>query len=580
MTSTTLLVVLVAVVAPLVFYVIAGWRDHAAKRSIAADGSEAESSDETVQFFAAGRGLSVPQYATTTVAYGLQMAAVILFAQWGYYYGYSTFLVPIAWSLGFVLLGLAAQQLDTFLQDPQTLHGFLGDQHGGGREVGSPTLVRIAAIATLLGLGGALFAELGYTSDLLQHLLGRTDSFRYLLMAFFLASALTYVLPGGFRAVVDTDRRQLPVSYIGLAALLSTVIFMGTRLGADVAAPAVIGTLSFGAIAVTAVVGIVGSDTKPKLARIVSVTVPIVSLGLVVAAYGFGTSLPAGVLPSGVSSAPWSPQPMAMLAGLSLLLANGLWQFVDLSAFQRLTALHLPESSAQRTKVLRKAIFWTALESPVSWCIGIAIGIALGQLGTFGGPDAAWTAYEAFLGALATGEGIGTVLPLTLRMAVVGLCLAAFVAIMLSSVDSLGSAVAYTTTSDLLGMKRGVPTNRARVITVVVIVGIWGLLALWQAFLSPGHNISAWLYTAYAMQLSLLGVCICALLGVRLPPPLAIASVALGVVASVGTGIVLVARANPDVYVLPPIVAASVSLLLVLLPLGRSLLSRGGGAAR
>lgn len=497
----------------------------------------------------------------------------------GYYYGYWTLVVPLAWCAGFLLLALAAGRLDAFLQAPQTLHNYLGESHGGLQSLGGRALVRVAAIATLLGLGGALFAELGYTADLVQHLLNRSVGFRYLLMFCLLASALLYVLPGGFRAVVNTDAHQLPIAYIGLATFLAAIIYVGMRAGASGAQPTLMGIIAFATIALAVVAGIVTAEKHAASTRVMAVVVPLVSLALVAGAYLFGSSSHPGQ-PTNIPRDVWTPQPMLPLAALSLVLANGLWQFVDLSAFQRLTAIRLPSDKKSRTRSLRQAILWTALESPISWCIGIAIGVGLGQIGTFGGVDGAWTAYEQFLSSVARGDGVAIGLPEILRVGIIGLSLAGFIAIMLSSVDSLGSAVAFTTTSDLLGAfgKKKSTITHARTITVTVLITIWGLLSLWQALLSSQHDISAWLYTAYAMQLSLFGVCICALLSIRLAAPLALSSVAVGVLSSAVVGVLLVSRQDPNVFVVPPIIAVSTSFLIVLVPLIHGLAKRHIGA--
>jgi len=576
MTAPMLLVVLLAIIGPLILYVREGWRDRTAVSDETRDQASASPETDEVEFFAAGRRLTVRQYATTTVAYGLQMAAIVLFAQWGYYYGYSTFVVPFAWCVGFFLLGLSAKRLDRFLQSSRTLHGFLGERHGG-----SNSLVRLAAIATLLGLGGALFAELGYATTLVKHILDRDESFRYLLMAFFLATVLLYVLPGGFRAVVDTDSRQLPFAYVGLAVFLSAVIYATERVGASSTPTTVIGLLAFAAIALLSLIGVFTAASPARSGRMPSLLVPLTCLTILGIAYFLGTREQSG--PStAVHRSPWRPQPMGLLTASSLVVANAMWQFVDLSTFQRLTALHLPRNAQDRTRLLRKAVFWTALESPLSWCIGIAIGIGLGQLGMFGGPDGAWVAYDRFLSSLAEGNGVGALFPEAVRAAVIGLSLAGLIAIMLSSVDSLGSAMAFTTSADLVhpaSRSAANTTARARLITVVVLLAVWGLLAVWEAHLSSDFTLSAWLYTAYAMQLALVGVCICALLDVRLGPKLAFLSVAAGVIASVACGTLLVVTADPNVFVIPPLVAVSVSLAVVFVPLVRRLCrGKAGGA--
>lgn len=581
MTGTMLLVVLLAMVAPLAYFVITGWRDYVAKRVGIDDdwGVEAleRSLINTDDFFSAGRALTIPEYAVTTVASGLQMAAVVLFAQWGYYYGYWALLVPAAWCLGFLLLSCFASGLEGFLSRSQTLHTYLGEAHGATHDGKARAMVRLASMATVLGLGGALFAELAYTAELVQRLLGRSDPFRYMVMAFFLASVLAYALPGGFRAVVETDERQLPLAYLGLAVMLAAIIFAGRRLGVDNGATTVIGGLSFATIAVVAFIGLVKSARKREGMRPLTFAVPIASLGLVVLAYEGGQTLVA-VRPSVVLLVPepWHPQTIGFVPAVSLVIANVLWQFVDLSVFQRLTALELPKTRLERAKAVRRAILWTGLESPVSWCIGIAIGFGLGQMGVFGGADGAWRAYEAFLGAMLLGDGVAAGLSTGLRAVIVGVSLSGFIAITLSTVDSLGSALAYTAAADLVGSRTALrnPTGRARLVTFVVLLLDFALLALWQSTADDGHSLSTWLYTAYSVQLSLFGVSLSALLGVRLSSRYALGSVVAGAGLGVLLGLLVLIHRETELLVLPPIGAVVGSICVIFVPLLKGLRRR------
>ncbi len=225
-----------AIAFPVAFYMKEAWR-------VGQVGSEKDGGS----FFVAQREIQLSEYRVSTVAYGLQMAAIVLFAQWGYYYGYWALIVPFAWGLGFGLLWLVAPKFGGFFEITKTLHGFIAGHHGKSRLVAC-----IAALATVLGLGGALFAELNYVASAITLSVESTGGnfLRYLLMGLFLFVALAYVLPGGFRAVVSTDKRQLPVSYIGIAALLASLVLLLTKIGqrGAIEGPLTIAFLSFAVI--------------------------------------------------------------------------------------------------------------------------------------------------------------------------------------------------------------------------------------------------------------------------------------------------------------------------------------------
>ena len=58
----------------------------------------------TREYFLADKRVNNNDFVDTTVAYGYQIAALSLFASWGYVYGFWTIWVPVFWAIGYQVL--------------------------------------------------------------------------------------------------------------------------------------------------------------------------------------------------------------------------------------------------------------------------------------------------------------------------------------------------------------------------------------------------------------------------------------------------------------------------------------------
>ncbi|MBL7074925.1 hypothetical protein ISS37_06780 [candidate division KSB1 bacterium] len=160
------------------------------------------------------------EFLNTTVAYAYQIAAISLFASWGYIYGFWTIWVAVFWFLGFFLLKKLNDYdlLKKYIQSESTLsiHGFLAKKYKSGN------VARIAAIASMLGLSGTAFFEAEFTSNIIISAVNTTQgqSLFMLLFFIFVVVALIYIVVGGFKAVVETDRIQLSFGFIAFSIFL------------------------------------------------------------------------------------------------------------------------------------------------------------------------------------------------------------------------------------------------------------------------------------------------------------------------------------------------------------------------
>ena len=174
----------------------------------------------TREFFLADKKIKSNEFLDTTVAYAYQIAAISLFASWGYVYGIWTIWVPIFWGLGFWFLKILNDKgvLNKYVKSSSTLsiHGFLAKKYRSKR------VAQIAAFASLLGLSGTAFFEAEFTSNIIISASAPNNNLHLFLALFliFVLVALIYIIVGGFKAVVATDKVQLSLGFISISLFI------------------------------------------------------------------------------------------------------------------------------------------------------------------------------------------------------------------------------------------------------------------------------------------------------------------------------------------------------------------------
>jgi hypothetical protein len=351
---------------------------------------------ETVrEYFFYDKKVGPGQYFDTTVGYSFQVVVTIFFVYWGFRYGIGTTIYAIMWLIGFLLFQLCAKQLLEFATSQETLHSFLAKKYGA-----SLAIRRLTAICTILGLLGALFVEVNYTTDLITNLSLTPLSTAGWSLIFFAFVFITwmYIQYGGFKSAAITASVQLPVTYASLAIVLSYLIWLSFSAGFYTHA-FTIGIIIAGlwAIIFLARSSISNIVAVRDLATIVSIAAFFFSLlvtGLCWYAYGISGGRPDMIsdLPDSFTWAAFKAQDNLVFVGFLIL--NLCWQFFDMSAWQRIAALDFGASSEpeERIRYLKSVIGETKWESPVTWMFGIIIGIALRHSGLFSKGGEALTA--------------------------------------------------------------------------------------------------------------------------------------------------------------------------------------------
>lgn len=452
--------------------------------------------ENTNEYFIANKKIKQYDFIDTTVAYGYQVAAISLFAAWGYIYGFWTILVPIFWGLGYYLLIQLNKKgyLEKFIQssDGLTIHGYLGEKYKSKR------IIRIAAFASMLGLSGTAFFEAEFTSTLITtaNSTQTYESYFIILFVFFILVALIYILRGGFKAIVDTDKIQLKIGFIGLtifiAITFNKIIWNGYVYSGMIFNLLTLICYAYLLYKIKKLNKIISSNTKDSRITI-SIALSIISIGFIVGLIKCLNTTPTDSFSYFFSSNKFEDIfALGFLPIVSLLLANGLWQIVDISNWQRLSSLNVEGSEYKEH--LNKSFGFIGIYSPVTWLIAIFLGMSIKYLGIdfANGWNTLPELAQVYLNA-------GNIWNITYIL----IFIIALESIMFSTLDTLILAISYTTYYDII-LVGDIKNNRslfeARMWTILYTV-IFFIIYLFVRFNVNGiDNI---LYTFYSFQLSL-----------------------------------------------------------------------------
>lgn len=519
-------------------------------------GFKKESRAHTVlEYFLANQEVSAEDYANTSVGYGLQMASLFLFADWGMRYGFGALWVPVFWAGGFWLLLRMLHRFHVFHSSKVTLHGYLRKSFGN-----SVALQRLAAGSTIIGLGGTMMAEIDYT----LLVFGPLNIPSGYLFAGVLVFGTGYIIVNGFKAEVVTERYQVPAAYtclIGTLLFLLPVVWEASS------------ETSFAAIAtlLIAALGLVVLGKSLTLERWSEVfgsfhfrMLAAASFVILVEVFFLKAHTPHGQV--AILTAPLSTQVEAqgIVSLVSLFIANFLWMVVDISTWQRIASVKSTTGRDFPLESLKKGTRRVLFESPATWLLGVVLGWMMAAILPNGTEPS--TGITKLMDAMANGgsrPGGHPILPPELMTYFVYPAFAAAcVAVMLTTVNALVSTISFTLFADIFadGDLSGIGTiheekrrlRRAQVLTAVSVV--LGALAYPTAKAALGNSLPTVLYTAYAAQLSLFVVAVIALWQVNCRRVAALVSLTSGLGMSVACGILSgLNPTNLSLGVMPPL---------------------------
>jgi hypothetical protein len=464
--------------------------------------SKAAVTEEDYQF--GERRLNPSDVVDSSIMYGLQVAAVALFATWGYLYGFWAMMVPVFWGAGYILFAavLSEKFLRNFANDTRfrTLHGFLGD-YNQARAVSI-----LAALLTLVGLAGPAMFEVFTVGRIVASVtpqLGEAGGAGLALA--FLSVSVVYMLWAGFPGKVRLDQIQLTLGYGGFClAFALTLFLLRPQIGDAVTIwLGMIGALAASVIFILKFVydlrtrqylanilnGRIdrGRDVAGMLAGVLAILaflVPVVaaithpgpatgfsSMGFIVSKFSFGFTL---------------------LATVSLFIANGLYQFVDVTQWQRMLSIAVDRNDlAASARMLRSNIVVGGICGALTWVIAVAFGVFLRAMF----PDPATDPYSllsAFISSIATQSS-------PLAGPILFIFITALVAIMFSTLDALVAATSFTVQQDILAGRGGVAG--ARMITLGVIIAQLAFFLIISD--AAKDKVDAILYICWSFQIAM-----------------------------------------------------------------------------
>lgn len=465
------------------------------------------------------RNLNPSDVVDASIMYGLQIAAIALFATWGFQFGLTALVVPAFWAVGYVIFALMLSNdfLGRFVQDNRfrTLHGFLAD-HGKVRSVRL-----VAALLTLIGLAGPAMVEaftVGRSVAAAVPDFGAPGGVG--LAIAFLAVSLIYMTRSGFPGVVRLNQFQMVVGYGGFCiALAGIMVWSIGRVG-----PSVIFNLSVGGMLTTIAIGVLKvwhdiasyryvslmlPDEAPKQTHdILGLSAVMIGIGsFAVAAVNAATSdvgTVAAVAWFGTGTGTSNGYGFTLFATVSLFIANAFYQFVDITQWQRLLSIAVDQKKLSETaKVLRSNVVTGGICSSMTWVLAILFGIFLRSLFPAEDTDA-YGLLPALLSELLVNSAETGFLLFIL--------VAALLAIMFSTLDAVVAATAFTVQEDVIGIENGRGSlGWARAITVfVVILQFAFYIAVSTA---AGDRVDAILYICWSFQLAMLPTVVALLSG-------------------------------------------------------------------
>ena len=342
---------------------------------------KARASQSNDSFFFMDRSANSGDYVTTTVAYSLQVAVTVYFIYWGFTYGWSNIFFILTWLFGMFLFSIFSPKIASFLKIHTTLFDVLFSKKKWFR--------LISAAMVSLSLCGLIYSEIYFSSAFIANAIVASvpdaayGNTYWLVAIILLLVTVWYGAVGGMHKIVLTDKIQL-----GLAYLSSSIVLAVLLLDASENSPNSAGLLSifsattYFCICVSPFLIRVFFPSKnikplisipmfPTISALTSSLICLIPLALTIDS---SSSQDAIVIP-GIFSMVSEPVGWWPIVGFGL--ANLIWQFSDYTAYHRLSILTRYKGDEEEIALVRSSILSAAVSSPLTWFIGVAVGMAI-----------------------------------------------------------------------------------------------------------------------------------------------------------------------------------------------------------
>jgi len=476
-----------------------------------------ETSETSDEFHTKGGNLTNREFLDTSLSYAYQIAAISLFAFWGFHYGFWVIWVPVFWGVGYFLLRWFNKKgyVQRFMNNSEeTIHGLLSNHYR------LRSIAVLAAFTSVLGMAGTAFFEAEFTANIINDtMIGGDTSFSLLLFLLFVGFALTYIILGGKNAIVKTDHLQLKIGYVGFTLFFGGIVGLVFTYGHIVT-----GSIIF-AVSLILLVFLyfyfkkidldLNKDKSYHWALTLGVIGFVLGAGLSVYFF-FDSNTDTKDYPLGIFFANIGFANVFVLGFplISLLIANVCWQLIDVSSWQRMTSMR---NSQDFQNNLGKALKFIGIYSPITWMFAIFLGMCIKLIAVNFG-DAYNPLSELLVSFVSSGHIWQTVLVVVMVLTLI--------LIMFSTMDSILIAISFTAQKDMMPKSHSENQKNIKWGTAILTVI---LLIAYLLVRTRVSGIDGILYTFYSFQLALVPSIVGALLNKSTNKFAALGSIILGI---------------------------------------------------
>lgn len=454
-------------------------------------------------------------FINSSTGYMIQVSTTFYFIYWGYNYGLSNIFYVLSWSLGIMLFSLFVGQLYSNRKLINSIPSFLGRNT-------SRYIRPLSAIAAIISFGCVFYVEAFFTSDLISGFGnpdGSSESFTPQWWATFLIIVIVvalYSALGGLKKVIATDVWQLSIAYLGFSVVFAYLIVQSFETSSSTA-----WLLSGLSIAIYLAFLITDKNLRDGKVKLISILLSLAILftAMLSGAY-FGEGVDNDLLIDGVFKQVTEPWGWFTLSGFVLL--NGLWQFADSSNFQRISAINLSDKKEVGVLELRKLIRKLAIISPLTWGLGIILGMLIksAMIPVTG----AGLEYQGLIAHLQLEAASGNVFSILVIISLI----AGLVSIMMSTCDSAIIAATLNFSTDIRKSSTFTFTG-ASIFALAVVIFVL-LLAVFHSYRSANTSILTVMAGAYSAIIVLAPITIQRLCGYVANPLVVSVAIVFGVV--------------------------------------------------
>ncbi|MFC1538651.1 hypothetical protein ACFL6H_04445 [Candidatus Latescibacterota bacterium] len=319
-------------------------------------------------YFAAFKKVGKTEFTSSSIAYGFQVSTIYPFLFWGAsMFLFVPFVNAVFWGIGILLFYFSFNKISRFLGSGKTLHGLIGETYGQKARV-------TASLLTIVGFIGYIIAELWFGTRVLLSVFP-SNNWLYVSVFIFIFFIALYLFKAGQISSIRTDQLQLIFTYFGVFGIIIYLLYLIIKNGTFIG-----GELSWGLLILSVLIPIILLIRKAKFILLNSFFDKILNILITIF---FILIFVFSILIVIMNSQNYNLHNFVNLEGFgftglfSLMLLPLCWQFVDLTNWQRLLSVKMPESTSQINQDIKKGLLNFSIESPFTWILFIVFGLLI-----------------------------------------------------------------------------------------------------------------------------------------------------------------------------------------------------------